>query len=309
VAAGIGGIALALVRLLRMTEEDIGYLNVYDFDPCDFNASLTGIYARCQPSTEAAPARMGFWKSLGGLGWTLMTLCLGLAPRERELQSWPQWAKISIWQRSRLRWLMGGDSFPIWPNAVFYFLIFSGMYITMPSKPSFTMILNALFMTSNPVYMVTSTMSRRRDAAAIELLRPVGRSQLLIEMGLAYARRVPVTWIQFSIAWILPGYLFTDSPVWSHQMLNLLVLTAASQVFFFGLAVWLMRYAIPFFTWTVLNLGFYLVMIFAVTSCIPFVDWRTISLDALLWVSPGILAAGALMTWDAYRRWLQTELG
>jgi hypothetical protein len=171
------------------------------------------------------------------------------------------------------------------------------------------MILNALFMASSAVYMVSGTTARRRGIAAIELLRPVGRSQFLMEMGLAYARRVPATWIQYSIAWILPAYFFTDSQVWGRQMLNLLALTAVSQVFFFGLTVWLMRYAIPFFTWTVLNLGFCVLMIFAVTSCIPFVDWRTTSLDALLWISPGILAAGALITWDAYRRWMQTELG
>jgi len=310
-AAGVGGVALALVRLLRMTEEDIGYPNIYDvldLNRCDFSASPIGIYAHRCSSAEAAPARMGIWKLLGWLGWTLITLCCRLSP-EREVPSWPQWSNTSIWQRSRLRWLVCGDSFPLWPSTAFFLMLFSFMYITMPGRPSYSMVLNALFMTFYPVFSVTGTMSRQRKVAGIELLRPVGRSQYLMEMGLAYAGRVPVTWIQFSIAWILPGYLFTDSPVWSHQMLNLLVLTAASQVFFFGLAVWLMRYAIPFFTWTVLSLGLYLAMIFAVTSCIPFVDWRTTSLDALLWVSPGILAAGALITWDAYRRWMQTELG
>ena len=199
--------------------------------------------------------------------------------------------------------------FPTWFFAAFYFLIFSSMYITMPSKPSYTMTLSALFMTFDPVYTVTNTMSRRRKVAAVELLRAVGRSQFVMETGLAYACRVPATWIQFSIAWILPAYLFTDSPVWGRQMSNLLVLTAASQVFFFGLTVWLMRYAIPFLTWSALCLGLYFAMIFATTSCIPFVDWRTTSLDALGWATPSILVAGALITWDAYRRWMQTEMG
>jgi len=301
-AAGICGIAVTLVRLLQMTEESTGYLNVYDFDLLDLNASYLRGCPRCPTTAEEAHPRAGFWKSLGWLGWRR-------APTEPEVQLWPQWAKGSLWQRIRLRSLASEDSYPMWPFAVFYLAIFSLMYITMPSKPTFTMMLNALFMTFDPVFSVTSTMPRRRKRAATELLQPVARSQFFMEMGLAYAVRVPATWILFSIAWILPAYAFTDSPVWSRQMFNLLALTAASQVLFFGLTVWMMRYSIPYFSWTALCMGYYVAVIFAVTALLLTVDWRTTSLDALLWASPTILAAGALIIWDAYRRWMQTELG
>jgi hypothetical protein len=157
-AAGICGIAVTLVRLLHMTEENVGYLNVYDFDLFDLNQSYLRGFSRCGTSAEDAQARGGFWKWLGWLGCRL-------PPTEPEVQLWPRWAKGSIWQRIRLRSLASEDSYPMWPFAVFYLAIFSLMYITMPSKPTFTMILNALFMTFDPVFSVTSAMPRRRKAA------------------------------------------------------------------------------------------------------------------------------------------------
>jgi hypothetical protein len=53
----------------------------------------------------------------------------------------------------------------------------------------------------------------------------------------------------------------------------------------------------------------------ALSLTVPFLPWfarsdlRNASLSELLWVAPAILVAGALLTWDAHRRWMRTELG
>ena len=146
-----------------------------------------------------------------------------------------------------------------------------------------------------------------RKSAAIESLRPVRRSQFLIEMGQLHAYRAAVAWVVLNIAWCVPAYVFiSDAPVWGHQMFNLLVLSAALQVFLFGLVVWVIRFAGPSTTGLAL---------FAFSLAAPFppllagYDWRNASLGALLWVAPAIFVAGALITWDAHRRWMRTELG
>lgn len=287
-AAGVCGIAATLTWLLHMSEEDIGYFDLMD----------PKIWSGCGLGTQGAQARTASWL------WRLGT------PRERQVELWRQWARGPRWQRIRL-WALGSyDVFPLWPFAVFFLMVFTGMYVVLPGQRSTTMMFNALFMTFDPVFTVTSTMSQRRQVAAIELLRPVGRSQFFMEMGLAYAYRVPAAWVLFSIAWCVPAYVFTSgTPVWSHQVFNLLVLTAAFQVFFFGLTVWVMRYSVPLMTWTAICCGIYIGMIMGVTALSPVVDWSATSLDALLWASPVIVAAGAIITWDAYRRWLQTEMG
>ena len=53
-AAGICGISATLVWLLQMSEEDAGYFGRLD----------RRSYRRCEPSTDLAQARPGFWESL-----------------------------------------------------------------------------------------------------------------------------------------------------------------------------------------------------------------------------------------------------
>ena len=101
-------------------------------------------------------------------------------------------------------------------------------------------------------------------------------------------------------------HLSPTAPHWGYQVVNLLVLSAALQVVLFGLTFCLMHFVGAFVTWKAL-FALSMTAIF-VPMCIPS-DWRTASLDALLWASPAIAAAGALITWDAHRRWMRTELG
>ena len=90
-------------------------------------------------------------------------------------------------------------------------------------------------------------------------------------------------------------------------MFSVLVLTAAFQVLLFGLGAWVMRY-IQFTTFAAL-----------LASGIAADISHGVYLDSMgcryrivrraIWVTPAIVVAGALITWDAYRRWMRTELG
>jgi hypothetical protein len=289
--AGICGLAATLARLLNMSEEDAAY----------FDLSDPRIHPRWQPSTTDVQPRAASW-------------ILGAAmPAERQVQLWPQWAQGSRWQRIRL-WSVGivgiGWTFEVitlWFLTAFFIVLFSSEYVWSPvQRPSIT-ISGSLFMMFYPSFCVVGALWQLRKSAAIESLRPVGRSQFLIEMGLLHTYRTAVAWAVLNIAWCVPAYVFvSDTPVWAHQMFNLLVLSAALQVFLFGLVVWVTRFAGPSTTGLAL---------FALSVTAPFpplltqYDWRNASLSALLWVTPAILVAGALITWDAYRRWMQTELG
>ena len=154
-----------------------------------------------------------------------------------------------------------------------------------------------------PVFCVAMVWQQHRQLAAIELLRPAERSHFLVEMGLTYAYRVAMECMWANIAWCALAYvLAAGSPDWG-QMFERLVVMAALQVLTFGLAIWVMRYV--WFTF----LAAMVIFLAALAIFSPLIDWRTASLSTLLWLAPGIVGAGALITWDAYRRWMQTDLG
>src|SRR5262249_38889524 len=129
--AGVGIIAVTIVQLLRMNEEDTAFFGRLDMRS----------YHRFQPGDKTI--QTGVAKRILKLA-TRPTLWIlnGMTPPEREVESWPRYARGSVWERSRL-WKVGtGDFFPLWPFTIFFFLIFSSMYITPPHKPAFTMLLN-----------------------------------------------------------------------------------------------------------------------------------------------------------------------
>jgi hypothetical protein len=288
-AAGICSIAGTLAWLLQMSEENPGYFG--RLDPRS--------YPRRDPSTDDAHARAEFWKALA---WRLV------APPERQVQLWPQWGQGSLWQRIRL-WRVGHVAwFPLGllPESFAYLLVY-GVGVMSPAGQQRSILVkgSAFLILFFPVWMVVNSMWQQRKTAAIESLRPVGRSQYLIDTGLAYAYGMAVEWGLNSIAWCGLAYVLVSAD-WS-EMLSVVVLTAAFQVLFFGLTAWVIRY-LRFTTFATL-FAFGIAGLF-LTFIIP-IPWATgiASVGALRWVTPGIAVAGALITWDAYRRWMRTEMG
>jgi hypothetical protein len=284
-AAGICGMWATLASLVQISEEDARYFG--RLDPRS--------YPRREPSTDDAQSRAAYRNSLA---WRLM------APSERQIQLWPQWARGSPWQRVRLwnsrhiAWLTQV------PEAFAYLIVIAVSLFTPAEQRSVLVKGNAFLLIFFPAWTAAGTMWVQRNAAAIELLRPVRRSQFLIDTGLAYAYRIALDWGLNSIAWCVLAYVL----VWANpsEMLSVVVLTAAIQVFLFGLSAWVMRY-IHFTTFGAL-LTFGIVGVFATGFLSMLWAVGTASFSVPLLLAPIIAVAGALITWDAYRRWLQTEL-
>ncbi|HTQ38258.1 MAG TPA: hypothetical protein VMJ32_04485 [Pirellulales bacterium] len=278
--ASMCGIAATLVWLLQLSDEGSG----------NFDLSDPKIYSRCDPRPEVSPTRMASFL------WRFGT------PSERQVPMWPQWARGSLWQRIRQRSVvLRTDG---WFSGVLFFATFWGVsFLEPPNLRSSILIVCAFYMVFAPVFNVALVWQQQRPMTIIESLRPVGRSQFLVEMGLTYAYRAAKECLSLSIAWcVLAFVLSAGAPNWS-KLLTVLAPTAALQVLSFGLAVWMMRYA--YFTFSTALCAFFV----AVLMLTPFVDWRNASLGALLPITPGIILAGVLIMWDAYRRWMQTEFG
>jgi hypothetical protein len=291
-AAGICGIGATLAWLLQMSEENPGYFG--RLDPRS--------YPRRDPSTDDAHARAEFWNSLA---WRLM------APPERQVQLWRQWGRGSRWQRIKL-WRAGrsvGLPMMLVPESFAYLLVFVVGVMEPAGQRSILVRGNAFLIIFFPAWTAASTMWLQRKTVAIESLRPVGRSQFLIDNGLAYAYRMAVEWGLNSIAWCGLAYVLLSAD-WS-DMLSVVVLMAAFQVFLFGLVAWVLR-SLQSTTWAaMLAFGFLVISLMAsdVIQWGPYWGTGTASIGARIWATPGIVVAGALMTWDAYRRWMQTEMG
>ena len=285
-AAGICGIGATLAWLLQLSEEDAGYFGRLD----------ARSYRRSDPCTAGAHAPAAFWKSLAGRL---------VAPSERQVQLWPQWGRGSLWQRIRL-WRVGHFDvllLRLIPEMFAYVLVFCVGVMLSADQRSILVKGEAFLIIFFPAWTVAGTMYQQRKTAAIESLRPLGRSQFLIDNGLAYAYRMAVEWGLNSMAWCgLAAVLLAAD--WS-EMLNVVAITAAFQVLFFGLIAWTTRY-LQFTNWAVmLTYGFLGVFLTASITTL----WGLASFGARIWITPGIVVAGALLTWDAYRRWMQTEMG
>ena len=152
---------------------------------------------------------------------------------------------------------------------------------------------------------ITGTWFQQRSIWAVELLRPAGRSQFFLELGLTLAKQLATWWLILTGGWIAVTALVSQAtlqgaPFWWCLMGSLLIVLI---VFSFG--VWIMRYRSAT-AWLVALIGGLMVtqLLVAVTIIAK--------LDANVVLVVGMLAAvaiSALMIWDAYRRWLTTELG
>ena len=287
-AAGACGIAATLLSLLQMSEEDAGFFGWLD----------RRSYERYELRTDLAPGRQGFWE------WLVSTL---MARAERQAQLWPQWGRGSQWQRIRL-WCAGHRiAFPLQLfTCISAYLFLFGVSVNQPAGQRAIVVKgNVSLILFFPVWTAAGAIWQQRKTGSIELLRPVGRSRLLIDTGLAYAYRMAVEWGVNVVAWCWLAYVLAVAD-W-REMLSVLVLTAALLVLLFGLGAWVVRY-IQFTTFAALFIcGIVGVLLIGIIS----VKWggSLAMFDARIWAAPGIFVGGALITWDAYRRWMRTEMG
>jgi hypothetical protein len=184
----------------------------------------------------------------------------------------------------------------------------TSLWVKSRPQPPQTMphILGLVFLalTFMPPANVIPTFLRRLPMLGRELSLPVDRRSYFRQLGMAAAISQFELWGGIGmtlIAWVL---LVTPEPIPPAMIVGVLAVSGAIQIGAFGMTVWLSRGR--WMRW----LGGPALAILFVLGLTLQVRLRTVpdALNVVLWIAGGIAVAGLLITFDAYRRWLVTDL-
>jgi hypothetical protein len=211
-------------------------------------------------------------------------------------------AAASCWSRVR-RWQAGmatGPSVWLLSLAVLIFYQVTTWMMSPTEQPAGFVLLLPLL---SPVMSLLPS-SRRFATLGRELLTPVDRGAYLRQLGAAMAICQFHLWAAMAgvlVAWRL---LTASEPVAPGPLAYGLAISILGQVWIFAIYVWLTRYR----SQLRIALGFFLSLTFA--QPLVFLPGLSAGMGPIALAVAGVLATlGLLVTWDAYRRWLVTELG
>jgi hypothetical protein len=229
-------------------------------------------------------------------------------PSESAIAGWPKLAHGSLWQRMRLRDYC--RKIPV------------GLYVAMVLFPVFTLLPQyfigrgaggpifpgMIFPTLFPVYLVLAQFALQRPLWATELLRPAGRREFVLGLFMTWARQVVQVWLALAAGWISVSAVLGFNAAPGPELWQFLVLSAIVQIFLFSTGVWFLRYRDK----SVLTLHLLLfILVFSIVSGALAAIYRNLTPDpiSIAIVCATVILMSALIAWDAYRRWLNTELG
>jgi hypothetical protein len=216
-------------------------------------------------------------------------------------------AAASRWSRV-CRWQVGMATGPSpWLCSLAVLVFWQVMAcLVSPEEPSrgmmigFTLFLPLVF----PMVFMIGQSTRRFRTLGRELLLPVDRGAYLRQLGAALAVCQLHVWAVMTgvlVAWWL---LTASEPVAWGRLACGLPISVLLQIWIFGVHVWLARYRSVL--WSALGL-------YAASTPLPLFFLLPAELGGLGPIAlavAGVLALlGVLIMWDAYRRWLVTELG
>ena len=156
-----------------------------------------------------------------------------------------------------------------------------------------------------PVCIVWGALGFRKvRSLSRDLLMPVRRDAFLRQLGTAAAIGQFQVWTAVVIANILLMLTVTQEP---HPLLlaHAIAFSALSQIWMFGLTVWIMRYRSLVLNVVGMMFALYSTMMpMIVLDGPPLKEWQPI----LLPIGAILAIFGLLLTWSAYRRWLVADL-
>jgi hypothetical protein len=169
------------------------------------------------------------------------------------------------------------------------------------------MIMPLVFSLIVPVTMTASLWPQRWHMLAGESLRPVkSRGRFFREQGAAMAWELASCWAWLTAGGFTATLIFRPSWLLTTQAACTLLVSAAAQVFLFAVSVWVLRLRMGLF----LNFGVLMLTLAFVGYAARQVEGP--GSDVLRTPSPAwaaaLVAIGTLITLDAYRRWLKTDL-
>jgi hypothetical protein len=159
-----------------------------------------------------------------------------------------------------------------------------------------------------PMSALWAALWRRQTNTQYEFLLPVDRKAHLRQLGMAAAISQLQLWAGMSVGAILPWALGGVRDPFPPALAGVLVFSALSQIWLFGVAVWFLRYRSRALAVTGLMLGVYSCMIPAVMMLRPGPTGDCRYGDTVLWGAAIAAVLGVLLTYGAYRRWLVTDL-
>jgi hypothetical protein len=153
-----------------------------------------------------------------------------------------------------------------------------------------------------PAMIVIGQWYQQHPMWGMELLRPATRNRYLQVSGLTLAMWTALAWAMQILCWIIVAALIATGVNRPRMWISIAV-SAATQCLLFAVGVWVMRYR-SIALWMA---GLVATIIFTsvIASHATFVNTPTTA----LWIACGVVIVSLAIMYDAYRRWLNTELG
>jgi hypothetical protein len=157
-----------------------------------------------------------------------------------------------------------------------------------------------------PAIIVIGQWYQQHPVWGLELLRPVDRKRYFQESGMTLATWTAMAWAMQTVGWILVAAIIAVGVNWPKLWMSVL-LTAATAFLLFAMGVWMMRYRSVALWMLTLILTMLVSSAFAARFEL-FNGALTNPAQAATFLGVVVLI-GTVICYDAYRRWLNTELG
>jgi hypothetical protein len=287
---GMGAATVVVVRMVAMKEENGLYHRRPQMDNWSLRPRMTGDVNRAW--SDAQRSRLFGWPGLGNQV---------VIPRTNSL-----WAGATRW-----RSLNGGMPKGVVLLAVMMFAgTLSGIRNAQANVGAALPL--CIWLSIVPASAAGQLWMRQWRFLEIELLRPIERRRFLQQVGLAMGVTFAQCWCVFAAAFVLRLGILTPEPLNVTTILLVLGSSLLMQIFLLGSIIWLMRYRSP---GLVIGASLLAILIALPTLILTLPGGMMGMPHFGEFQMPAVVAAtvlagiGLVITRDACRRWLVTELG
>jgi hypothetical protein len=157
-----------------------------------------------------------------------------------------------------------------------------------------------------PAVFTMTSWAQRWNSVAVESLRPVAsRGRFLCEQGAALALDLAIVWSSITAGLFATTLVYHPGWLASWMFAASVLRSAAAQVFVYATTLWMLRYRDRPWLGFVTFIGALLLLTIMTGRALDGPK-GTLNTPSPL-ISIAIVTAGAIITADAYRRWLRTD--
>jgi hypothetical protein len=216
------------------------------------------------------------------------------------------WMRVRHWRIvagvGRLSWLGGGMFL-----AFLFVIHFVGIKPSKDEQLAVLIFIPAMLSLVMPAIFTMTTWAQRWNMLAVESLRPVAsRGRFLREQGTALALDLAIMWAAITAGTFATALFYQPRWLLSGTVAAILFRSAAAQMWIFALNVWMLRYRTQRWLGFVAFVGSMLLVAVLTGKAIDGTK-GTLNTPSPL-VSLLFVLVSVVITYDAYRRWLRTDL-